>query len=102
MSWIAWDYKCEECNEIHTHLMKRGEESDYVYCDSENCNGQCYRMYGGHPNTRISASIPDGVTTRLDKIKLRNSLRRERDAARQRGDRQTEKKISNELRKVKK
>lgn len=97
MGWITWDYKCEECGHIETHMIQRGEEEDYVYCVEDGCNGQCFRMYGGHPRTeKSSASLVDG-TRRFDKIKLQRSLRKEKDKARQRGDRETEKIIDTEL-----
>lgn len=55
MSWINWEYACQECDLRVDELFKRNSVPDFIECKS--CGAEMARQLGGNP-TR--ASFPDG------------------------------------------
>lgn len=101
-SWICWDYRCQTCDHIETHMQDRGDVSDTEYCVQGDCNGVAIRMYGGFVSTsKVSASIPDGTTTRFSGLRHQSQARKNLALAKQGGDPTTIKLARSELAQVK-
>lgn len=101
MSWVTWDYRCETCDHIETHMQKRNDVPDYEYCCAEGCDGQAYKMYGGNVNTsKTSKTIPAGTSNRLGKIKTALSAKKALSMAKQTGDAEGANSIRKEIAKI--
>jgi hypothetical protein len=98
-------YKCsdEKCGHLFDELVQyeyRDEVQDCPECQSDAPRTweQCFPQVS---TEKTSESIP-GVAARgrFDKLREKQSLKKEKAAARQSGDRATEKKINKEMKKL--
>jgi hypothetical protein len=101
-NWKTWDYRCQECGAVETHMQDRDAVPDYEYCVAEGCDGQSVRLLGGFVSTsKTSESIPDGTTTRFSKIREQQKAKKALSMAKQSGDKDTANIARRELAKIK-
>jgi hypothetical protein len=104
MSWISETMLCGACDHQYPDTIKRSERDDTYKCPE--CGEAASKRTWSIPNVsteKLSRSLPDVVGTgRFDRLKQKQALTKERAAARETGDRVSEKKLTKEIRKVNK
>ena len=90
-------YQCTDCGSQHDEMRDYEDRDNPATCDQ--CGSLAERVYTAPNITR--ASFVDGKR-RFTDIKTANQLKKQKSAARGRGDRVEEKKLNQEIKKVEK
>jgi hypothetical protein len=100
MALISELMKCEPCGHLAGDLIERSQRDEFHECLG--CGEKTAKRTQAvpHINTSDSATIM-APTKRFDGLRKQQMLKKEKAAARERLDTVTEKKINNEIKKVK-
>lgn len=96
-SYISRDFACAACQEAFTDLVLRADDAAGVPTPCIKCGAPCQPAITA-PALMLHAR-PDGSGT-LDPLRRTMQLKKERAEARKNGDRESEKKINKEMKKL--
>ena len=81
MSWITFDYRCNDCQVVETQMMKRSEVTEEIPCPD--CDGIMSKLLVAQI---ARVSYPDGTTDRFSFAKQKRELDKMAKSAKRSGD----------------
>jgi len=104
MGLCSETFLCAECDHTWTDLIDRKDRDEFQYC--KECGWFAAKRTFSVPNvstSKTSQSIPEVASRgRFDHFREQQTLKKAKSEARRTGDRDTEKKVDAELKKVRK
>ena len=96
----TFDYQCAECEVVSIHLVEWEYREQSQACPE--CGGPSCRLWTSNFSTeKLSKSIPaEAAKGRFDHHRRKQALKKEKAESRRTGDRESEKKINTEIKKV--
>jgi hypothetical protein len=96
----TFDYQCAACGETEIHLVEEEDRNNNQSCLA--CGGPSIRMWTSNFSTeKVSSTMPAAAAKgRFDHLRRRQELKKCKSDARVSGDRQSEKQIDAEIKKL--
>ncbi len=98
MGWISEMMRCDKCEHLYGDLLDRNHRDDVYECPS--CGELASHRIQAVPHVstaKTSASTPDVLPKRFDKLRRQQELKKEKNKARTSKDLVSEDKINKEL-----
>lgn len=97
MSWVTREFRCEMCQEVLERFLRRSEDEATQIVECEHCGGGAPRILSAP--AVLNHTLPSG-NGRFNHLREQAKLRKEAVAAKNSGDRESEKKARAEIKKV--